>query len=108
MPALPLDFYPKAINALSASNKLSILGATDTIWSSNPTTVGVLAAIRALPVRAGTSPDLIEKVAIGIQYGVDAGVIAATHGFTTLAGAAAGIQSYLPEYPVTFAEFLPE
>lgn len=108
MPILPLDFYPKATQALSASNVLALLGATDTIWSANATVPAVLTAIRALPVKAGTSPDLIEKVAIGIQAGVDAGVIANTHGFTTLLGASTAIQSYLPEYPVDFAGNLPQ
>ena len=108
MPNFPLDFRPKAVNALSAINKLPVLGATDSIWSGNATTAGVIAAIQSLPVTAGTSPDLINKVAVGIQYGVDAGVIGATHGFSTIAGAANAVQAYIPEYPASFAEFLPE
>lgn len=106
MPLLPEDFRPKALIALSSCNTLSLLGATDAIWSDNPTVPQVLAAIRALPLRAGTSDDLKEKVAIGIQHGVDAGVIASTHMFTSLAGAATGVQSYLPDVPVNFAGFL--
>jgi len=102
------DFRPKAIMALAACNVLPNLGATDTIWANNATVTAVLAAIRALPLRAGTSDDLKEKVAIGIQYGVDAGAIAETHGFTTIALAKAGVQTYIPDYDVNFDGFLPQ
>lgn len=106
MPLLPEDFRPKAIIALSSCNALSVLGATDTIWSDNPTVAGVQNAIRALPLLPGTADDLQEIVAIGIQHGVDAGVIGATHGFTSLAGAITAVHSYIPDYDRNFMGYL--
>ena len=102
------DFRPKAIMALAACNILANLGTTDAIWANNATVTAVLAAIRALPLKPGTSDDLKEKGAIGIQYGNDAGVIADTHGFTTLVGAETAVQAYIPDYNASFDGFLPQ
>lgn len=106
MPLLPEDFRPKAIIALSSCNALPVIGATDAIWANNATVSAVQNAIRALPLLPGTSDDLKEKVAIGIQFGVDAGVIGATHGFTTLAQAVTAVQSYIPDYDGNFMGYL--
>lgn len=108
MPAIHQDSYPKVIQALSACNTLSLLGATNAIWSGNAATSAVISAILSLPLAAGITTELQQKVASGIQAGVDAGIIAATHGYSTLAGAAAAVQGYIPEYPVTYNGFLPQ
>lgn len=102
----PEDFRPKAIIALSSCNSIALLGGTDAIWANNATVAGVQNAIRALRNLPGTSDDLKEKVAIGIQHGVDAGVIGSTHGFTTLAGAIAAVNAFIPDYAPTFNGFL--
>ena len=102
------DFKPGAYQALAAANLIAELGGTDAIWSANSTVATAVAAIRALAVTAGTSQDLIEKVAQGIENGLLAGVIASTHGFSTLAGAIASIAAYLPDAPTTFQGFLPQ
>jgi hypothetical protein len=102
------DFEVGAMHALSATNKISILGGSDTTVSGNATVATLAAAIRALPDIAGTSPDLREKVAIGIEHGLLAGVLSSTHGYTTIAGMASGIAAQLPGFDSTFAGFLPQ
>ncbi|NCX14455.1 MAG: hypothetical protein EBW77_03740, partial [Burkholderiaceae bacterium] len=62
------DFEVGAIHALSATNCIARLGGTNSTVSGNATVTALVAAIRALPVQAGTSPDLIEKVAQGIEH----------------------------------------
>ena len=103
------DFKPGALHALAAANLISELGGTNTVWSGTTSAAEAVAAIRALTPVAGTSSDLIEKVAQGIEAGVNAGVItAAAHGFSTLAGAVSSIAAYLPDAPSTFQGFLPQ
>ena len=102
------DFEVGAIHALSATNCIARLGGTNSTISSNATVTALVAAIRALPVQAGTSPDLIEKVAQGIEQGVLAGVLSSSHGYTTISGMATGIAAQIPGYDSTFAGFLPQ
>jgi hypothetical protein len=102
------DFEVGAIQALSATNKIAILGGTDSTVSNNVTVAALAAAIRALPVQAGTSPDLNEKVAGGIERGLIAGVLSPTHGYTTISGMATGIAAQIPGYASNFAGFLPQ
>ena len=102
------DFEVGAMHALSATNKISILGGSDTTVSGNATVAALAAAIRALPDIAGASPDLREKVAIGIEHGLLAGVLSSSHGYTTIAGMASGIAAQIPGYASDFAGFLPQ
>jgi len=102
------DFEVGAIHALSAANCIARLGGTNSTVSGNATVTALVAAIRALPVQAGTSPDLIEKVAQGIEQGVLAGVLSSTHGYTTISGMAAGIAAQVPGYASDFVCFLPQ
>lgn len=102
------DFEVGAIHALSATNCIARLGGSNSTVSSNSTVATLAAAIRALPVQAGTSPDLIEKVAQGIEQGLLAGVLSSSHGYTTIAGMATGIAAQIPGYDSTFAGFLPQ
>lgn len=102
------DFEVGAIHALSATNKIAILGGTDSTVSNNVTVAALAAAIRALPVQAGTAPDLNEKVATGIEHGLLAGVLASSHGYTTISGMATGIAAQIPGYASDFAGFLPQ
>lgn len=102
------DFEVGAIHALSATNCIARLGGSNSTVSSNSTVATLAAAIRALPVQAGTSPDLIEKVAQGIEQGLLAGVLSSSHGYTTIAGMATGIAAQIPGYDATFAGFLPQ
>ena len=102
------DFEVGAIHALSATNNIANLGGSDTTVSGNATVTALAAAIRALPLIAGSSPDLKEKVAIGIEHGVLAGVLSDTHGYTTIAGMATGIAAQIPGYPSTFGGSLPQ
>lgn len=103
------DFEVGAIHALSAANHITIIGGSDTTVSGNSTTTALIAAIRALPATAGSAPDLNEKVAIGLQHGIQAGVLpSGSHGYTTVAGLAAGIATQIPGYSSTFAGFLPQ
>ena len=76
--------------------------------SGNATVAALATAIRALPVIAGTSPDIKEKVATGIEHGLLAGVLSSTHGYTTIAGMASGIAAQIPGYSSNFAGFLPQ
>lgn len=102
------DFEVGAIHALSATNCIARLGGSNSTVSGNATVAGLAAAIRALPVQAGTSPDLIEKVAVGIEHGLLAGVLSSSHGYTTISGMATGIAAQIPGYDATFAGFLPQ
>lgn len=102
------DFEVGAIHALSATNKIAILGGTNTTVSGNATVAALAAAIRALPAQAGTAPDLNEKVAQGIEHGLLAGVLSSSHGYTTIAGMASGIAAQIPGYDSSFAGFLPQ
>lgn len=102
------DFEVGAIHALSATNKIAILGGTNSTVSNNVTVAALAAAIRALPDQAGTSPDLKEKVATGIEHGLLAGVLAPSHGYTTISGMATGIAAQIPGYASDFAGFLPQ
>lgn len=102
------DFEVGAIHALSATNCIARLGGSNSTVSSNSTVATLAAAIRALPVQAGTSPDLIEKVAQGIEQGLLAGVLSSSHGYTTILGMATGIAAQIPGYDATFAGFLPQ
>lgn len=102
------DFEVGAIHALSATNKIAILGGTNTTVSGNATVAALAAAIRALPAQAGTAPDLNEKVAQGIEQGLLAGVLSSSHGYTTIAGMASGIAAQIPGYDSSFAGFLPQ
>ena len=102
------DFEVGAIHALSATNKIAILGGSDSTINGK-TTLASIASVRALPVTAGTSPDLIEKVAIGLEHGILAGVLpSGAHGYTTLTGMAIGIAAQIPGYSSDFAGFLPQ
>ena len=102
------DFEVGAIHALSATNNIANLGGSDTTVSGNATVAALATAIRALPVIAGTSPDIKEKVAIGIEHGLLAGVLSSTHGYTTIAGMASGIAAQIPGYSSNFAGSLPQ
>ena len=102
------DFEVGAIHALSATNKIAILGGTNSTVSGNATVAALAAAIRALPPQAGTAPDLNEKVAVGIEHGLLAGVLSSTHGYSTISAMAAGIAAQIPGYDATFAGFLPQ
>lgn len=102
------DFEVGAIHALSATNNIANLGGSDTTVSGNATVAALATAIRALPVIAGTSPDIKEKVATGIEHGLLAGVLSSTHGYTTIAGMASGIAAQIPGYSSNFAGFLPQ
>jgi len=106
--AVQQDFEVGAIHALSATNKISILGGSNSTVSGNATVAALAAAIRALAPIPGASPDLREKVAIGIEHGLLSGALASSHGYTTIAGMAAGIAAQLPGYDSTFAGFLPQ
>ena len=103
-----MDNETGAAQALSAANCLSRVGATDSTVSSNATVTLLAAAVKALAVVAGTSQDDLNRVALGLQKGVLAGVLAETHTYTTIAGMIAGIAAYLPAYPSTFDGFLPQ
>ena len=102
------DFEVGAIHALSATNNIANLGGSDTTVSGNATVAALATAIRALPVIAGTSPDIKEKVATGIEHGLLAGVLSSTHGYTTIAGMASGIAAQIPGYSSSFAGSLPQ
>ena len=102
------DFEVGAIHALSATNKILVLGGSNSTVSGNTTVAALAAAIRALPDTAGASPDLREKVAVGIEHGLLAGVLSSTHGYTTISGMASGIAAQIPGYSSDFAGFLPQ
>jgi hypothetical protein len=102
------DFEVGAIHALSATNNIANLGGSNSTISGNATVTALATAIRALPDIAGTSPDLREKVATGIEHGLLAGVLSSTHGYTTIAGMATGIAAQIPGYDASFAGFLPQ
>lgn len=102
------DFEVGAIHSLSATNNIANLGGSNSTISGNATVAALAAAIRALPDIAGSSPDLREKVATGIEHGLLAGVLSSTHGYTTIAGMAAGIAAQIPGYDASFAGFLPQ
>lgn len=103
-----VDNETGAAQALSAANCLSRIGAVDGTVSGNATVTLLAAAVKALPLVAGTSQDDLNKVALGLQKGVLAGAMAETHTYTTIAGMVAGIAANIPNYPSTFDGFLPQ
>lgn len=107
--AIAIDFQYGALMALSAVNAFSEVGATDTTVSGNATTAGLIAAILALAPTAGAAPDALRIVANGLQWGLNAGVIAASHGQTTIAGLASSIAAFLNmEVAAGFQSYLPQ
>lgn len=103
-----MDNETGAAQALSATNCISRVGGVDGTVSGNATVTLLAAAIQALPVTAGFSQDDLDRIARGLKAGVLAGALAETHTYTTIAGMAAGIQAYIPQYATTFDGFLPQ
>lgn len=94
---------------LSAINKIAFVGGADATVSGNATVALLIAAILALPPVAGAGPDANRQIADGLQLG-DGGFISSTHGASTIAGLAAGVQALITDYSVasTYGASFPE
>lgn len=98
--AVASDYQQAGIKALSAVNKISAVGGTDTTVSGNSTIATLITAILALGPVAGAGPDALRQVADGIQLALDAGLVDSTHGASTIAGLASTIQGRIADYAV--------
>lgn len=98
--AVASDFQQAGIKALSAVNKISAVGGTDTTVSGNSTIATLIAAILALAPVAGAGPDANRQVTDGIQLALDAGLVDSSHGASTIAGLASGIQGRITDYSI--------
>lgn len=104
MAVVAQDYVNGALQFLSGVNVAVLLGAGNSTFSGNATITLVQDAVRALAQVAGGSPDLVEKVCRSLREGVNAGVVAETHTFTTVAGARAAITGLtgIPEVSSTY------
>lgn len=102
------DYRQSLLQALSAINVAERAGMDDDDVNNNATITLLIAAVRALPILAGTAPDALEAIARGLRLGVLAGAIAETHTATTVAGLRALVTANLPDVPTTFSGFLPQ
>lgn len=98
--AIASDFQQAGLKALSAVNKISALGGTDSTVSGNSTIATLITAILALPPVAGAGRDANRQVADGLQLALDAGLVDSTHGASTIGGLASGIQGRITDYAV--------
>ncbi len=105
---IPSDFLTGAYNGLSAVNVAAYMGFNDAAWAANSTVTAVIAAILLLPLGAGWSDDMKQKVAVGIRNGQLSGAMPETHGVTTVAGARALFTAQLPGVDATFTGALPQ
>lgn len=108
--AIAADFQQAGLKGLSAANKISAVGGVDSTVSGNATIALLIAAILALSPVAGAGPDANRQVADGLQLALDAGLVDATHGASTIAGLASTIQGRMTDialastYDASFAE----
>lgn len=89
MPGIANDFQQAGLNVLSSINRIPMVGGSDATVSGNATITLLNAAILALPAQAGAGPDANRQLAKGLTLGVDAGLLDATHGVSTIAALAA-------------------
>jgi len=108
--AIASDYQQAGTKVLSAVNKIAFVGGADATVSGNSTVATLIAAILALPPVAGAGPDANRQIADGLQLGLDGGFIASTHGASTIAGLASGVQALITDYQVasTYGASFPE
>lgn len=108
--AIASDYQQAGTKVLSAINKISFVGGTDTTVSGNSTVATLITAVLALAPVAGAGPDANRQIADGLQLGLDGGFIDSTHGASTIAGLASGVQGRITDYSVasTYGASFPE
>lgn len=98
--AVASDFQQAGLKALSAVNKISAVGGTDSTVSGNSTIATLITAILALALVAGAGPDANRQVTDGLQLALDAGLVDSTHGASTIAGLASTIQGRMVDISI--------
>jgi hypothetical protein len=101
MATVASDYQQAGLKVLSAINRISMVGGSDSTISGNATIAGVISAILALPPVAGAGPDANRQIADGLQLGVDAGLLDSTHGVSTIAALAAQCQGRMTDIAVS-------
>ena len=98
--AIASDFQQAGTKVLSCINKIGAVGGTDSTVSGNTTVATLITAILALAPVAGAGPDANRQITDGLQLGLDGGFIASTHGASTIAGLASGVQALITDYAI--------
>jgi len=88
---MPADPKEVGLRVMGCINRIASVGGGDTIFSGNASIAGVITAINALPPVVGAGPDANRQIGVGMQMGLNAGFYASTHGFSTIAAAAAAV-----------------